>query len=134
MSKRDNSGWAFALGAAIGTAIGFAVAYLSDDEKRNNLIDDVTDRTDRIRGDIEDAYYEGRIRTRKAKRDLSRYIADVRGDAEGLYEDVKDRARSLGKKAKDTAEDVVEYTKEELDNLKDAASEQMDKLAKEAKK
>lgn len=126
---RNNDGVKVLIGVAIGAAIGAAMAYFSDAQKRNEFIDDVSDRTDRVRGDLKDAYYEGKIRARKAKRDLSRYMADVKEDAGHMYDDVVSSAKGIGKKAKQEMEEVAELTKEELSNLKDVAREEAEKLA-----
>lgn len=132
MNRNDrNNGLKVLAGLAIGTAVGLAIAYLSNEEKRNQLVDDLTDKTDRVRHDLKDAYYESRIRARKAKRDLSRYMADVRDDVEQLYEDTIDRVRHTGKAGKEAIEDAIEYTQEELDELKAEAIREADKYARE---
>ena len=122
------------LGLFVGSAIGAAVAYLSDESRRNQLIDDMSDTADKVKGNVKDAYYEGRIRARKAGRDLSHYVEDIKGDAEDIYSTVKDSASQLGNKAKDTAHKVADLTEEELEDLKAEAKEQKDKLAEETQK
>lgn len=81
------------LGIAIGMAVGAAAVYLSDRERREKLVDNINDASDRIKEGVKDAYYEARIRGRKAKRDLTRYMADVKGDAEELYNGMLHRAQ-----------------------------------------
>ncbi|MDO4695805.1 YtxH domain-containing protein [Porphyromonas sp.] len=105
------------LGIAIGTAIGAAIAYLSDDERRGRLIDGVNDATDKVRENIKDAYYETRIRGRKAKRDLARYMADMRGEAEGFYEDVKERAARLARRSEEKCEELADKIEEKYDEI-----------------
>ena len=122
------------LGLFVGSAIGAAVAYLSDESRRNQLIDDMSDTADKVKGNVKDAYYEGRIRARKAGRDLSHYVEDIKGDAEDIYSTVKDSTSQLGNKSKDTAHKVADLTEEELEDLKAEAKEQKDKLAEEAQK
>lgn len=122
------------LGLFVGSAIGAAIAYLSDESRRNQLIDDMSDTADKVKSNVKDAYYEGRIRARKAGRDLSHYVDDLKGDAEDIYSTVKDSASKLGNKAKDTAQKVADLTEEELEDLKAEAKEQKDRLAEEAKK
>ncbi|SPY35092.1 Gas vesicle protein [Porphyromonas cangingivalis] len=105
------------LGIAIGTAIGAAIAYLSDDERRERLIDGVNDTADKMRENIKDAYYDARIRGRKAKRDLSRYMADMRGEAEDFYEDMKGRASRLARRGEEKFDEVVEKVEEKYDEI-----------------
>lgn len=131
--NKNNDGVKVLVGVAIGAALGAALAYFSDSQKRNNFIDDFNDRTGRVRDDFKDAYYEGKIRARKAKRDLSRYMADVKDDAEHIYDDVISSAKNLGKKTKATTEDIVELTQEELSELKAEAREVAEGLADQTK-
>lgn len=131
--NKNNDGVKVLVGVAIGAAIGAALAYFSDSQKRNNFIDDFNDRTGRVRDDFKDAYYEGKIRARKAKRDLSRYMADVKDDAEHIYGDVINSAKNFGKKAKATSDDLIELTQEELSELKAEAREVAEGLADKTK-
>ncbi|WP_052079439.1 MULTISPECIES: YtxH domain-containing protein [Porphyromonas] len=89
---KGNGGMKFLIGFAIGAAVGAAAAYFSDEKKRNDFIDDVSDFSDSVKSGVKDAYYGARIRGRKASRDLQRYLADVKDSAEGMYEEVKDKA------------------------------------------
>lgn len=107
------------LGIAIGTAIGAAIAYLSDDERRGRLVDGVNDATDKMRENIKDAYYDARIRGRKAKRDLSRYMADMRGEAEDFYEDMKDRAARLARRGEEKYDELAEKIEEKYDEIEE---------------
>lgn len=117
-------------GVAIGVGIGAIIAYFSDSKRRNDFIDDVSDYGGKVKSNIKDAYYDGKIRARKAKRDLSRYMADIKDEAGHLYDDVVSSAKNVGKKVKDSAEDLADLTEEELKELKDAAKEEAEKLAK----
>lgn len=134
MSSNNNSGVKFMLGLLVGSAVGAAIAYLSDEGRRNHLIDDVSDTADKVKSNVKDAYYESRIRARKAGRDLSRYVDDIKGDAEDIYSTVKDSASQLGNKVKDSAQKVADLTDEELEDLKAEAKEEKDRLTEEAKK
>lgn len=127
---RNNDGLKLLIGVAIGTAIGAAVAYFSDNKKRNEFIDDMSDYGDKVKSNIKDAYYDGKIRARKAKRDLSRYMADIKDDAGHIYDDVVSSAKNMGKKVKEEAEELADLTAEELSDLKDAAREEAEKLSK----
>lgn len=125
----NNRGLKVLIGIAIGTAIGAAIAYLSNEERRNRFIDNVNDTADRMKNDVRDAYYEGKIRARKTGRDLSRYIDGVKGDARDLYDNVRDSASRLGRKAMDVAEDIADLTEEELRTLKEEARKEANDLA-----
>lgn len=127
---RSNDGVKVLVGIAIGAAIGAALAYFSDSQKRNQFIDDVSDYGGKMKSNVKDAYYDGKIRARKAKRDLSRYMADVKDGAGTLYDDMLSSAKGLGKKAKNSVEELVDLTEEELADLKDAAREEAEKLAR----
>lgn len=127
---KGNNGTKVFFGVAIGVAIGAAIAYFSDAQKRNEFIDDVADYGEKVKGNLKDTYYEGKIRARKAKRDLSRYMADVKDEAGQIYDDVVSSAKDFGKKAKESAKDLADLTEEELSDLKDAAREEAEKLAK----
>lgn len=111
-------------GIAIGTAIGLAIAYLSDNDKRARLADSMNDAADKMKESIKDAYYETRIRGRKAKRDFTRYMADVRGEAEDFYEDVKDRAARLARRGEKKYDELVDKANETYDELADAIEEE----------
>lgn len=127
---RSNDGVKVLVGVAIGAAIGAALAYFSDSQKRNQFIDDVSDYGGKMKSNVKDAYYDGKIRARKAKRDLSRYMADVKDEAGALYDDMLSSAKGLGKKAKNSVEELADLTEEELADLKDAAREEAEKLAR----
>lgn len=127
-NRRNNDGVKVLIGVAIGAAIGAALAYFSDAQKRNDFIDDVTDKTARVRDDIKDAYYESKIRARKAKRDLSRYMSDVADEAGQFYDDAIAKAKRFGRKSAEAAEEVIELTKDELEELKEQAKEEAEKL------
>lgn len=125
-----NNGLKLLTGLAIGAAIGAAITYFSDNKKRNEFIDEMSDYSGKVKSNIKDAYYDGKIRARKAKRDLSRYMADVKDEAGQIYDDVVASAKDLGKKAKESAEELADLTEEELADLKDAARQEAEKLAK----
>lgn len=137
--KKD--GLKLMLGVAIGTAIGAAIAYFYDEEKRNAFVDNVNDAADKVGNNVKDAYYEARIRGRKAKRDLSRYVADLKGDAEELYDDMKDRANKWAKEGgkkyeemKDKAEDKYAEIKDKAEEAADEAKQKVRNAANELKK
>lgn len=117
-----NDGLKILLGVAIGTAIGAAIAYFSDEEKRNNFIDDVTDMKDSLQQKGQDMYYDARIKGRKAKRDMSRYMADMKDSAMDAYGNAKDKMLR-------TKEDIEEKVSSSIDEAK----ESVEKASKEVK-
>lgn len=129
MSCTNRSGAKFAIGLLIGSAIGAAIAYFIDSDHRDDFVEGISDAADKVKSNVKDAYYEGRIRARKAGRDFSRYVDDLRGDAEDLYSTVRGSASQLGAKVKETAHKVADLTEEELEDLKSEAKEQKDKLS-----
>lgn len=131
--SNNRNGLKVLIGVALGTAIGACIAYFSDEEKRNRFIDDLSDKTERARDELKDAYYEGRIRARKAGRDFSRKFADVKGDAQSAINDAMESARNLGKKGKATFEELSELTKEELEELKKRAQKEGKEISEELK-
>lgn len=133
MRNNSNDGVKVLMGVAIGAAIGAALAYLSDSQKRNQFIDEMSDYSGKMKSNIKDAYYDGKIRARKAKRDLSRYVADVKDEAGHIYDDVLTSTKGLGKKAKDSIDELADLTEKELADLKDAAREEAEKLAHDNK-
>ena len=127
--SRSNNGLKVLIGLAIGTAVGAAIAYFSDEERRNKFIDDVNDTADRFGENIKDAYYEGRIRARKAGRDISRRFADLRDNASSALSEAAESAKNFGRKAKDAAERVAELTEEELAKLKEEAVKKSEEIS-----
>lgn len=126
----NNSGLKFLFGLAVGTAVGATLAYFSDKERRNRFIENVSEKADRATDGIKDAYYEGRIRTRKIGRDLSRRWADFRSDASEVLHEAKETACSLGGKSKDTAKSIADHSQKQLENLRDEIRSEGAALAK----
>lgn len=128
---KSNDGAKVLIGVAIGAALGAALTYFSDSKKRNQFIDDVSDYSGKVKDTVKDAYYEGKIRARRAKRDLSRYMADVKDEAGTLYDDMISSAKGVGKKVEQEVEEFADLTEEELADLKDAAREEAERLARD---
>lgn len=131
--SNNKTGLKVLIGVALGTAVGACIAYFSDDEKRNRFIDDLSDRAERAGDELKDAYYEGRIRARKAGRDISRKFADVKSDAQSAINDAVESARGLGKKGKESFDELAELTKEELEELKKKAQKEGKEISEELK-
>lgn len=95
--------WGFIAGAVAGAA----AVYLSDKERREKLVEDIVDAADVVKDNAKDAYYAALIKGRRAKRDLSRYMADVRDEAEEAYGELIDKARRISKGAARNAEESL---------------------------
>ena len=124
-----NKGTKIAIWVAVGTAVGAAIAYFADEDRRNKFVDNVNDATSRMGESLKDAYYEGRIRARRAGRDISRRFADLKDNASAALSDAAESAKHFGRKAKDAAERVAELTEEELAGLKEEALKKSAELA-----
>ncbi len=129
----NKNGLKVLIGVAIGTAIGACIAYFSDEEKRNKFIDDMSDKAERAGESLKDVYYEGRIRARKAGRDLSRRFADAKEDAQNALNDAMDSALNLGRKSRESFEELAELTKEELEEMKKEALKEGKEISKNLK-
>ena len=65
----------FGLGIAIGVALGAAIAYFSDKEKRNSFVDDVMTTADKARDSVVEGYYEAKYNQYRNK--LKKEIQEV---------------------------------------------------------
>ena len=67
----------FGLGIAIGVALGAAIAYFSDKEKRNSFVDDVMTTADKARDSVVEGYYEAKAKYKQYRNKLKKEIQEV---------------------------------------------------------
>ncbi|EEN83688.1 YtxH domain-containing protein [Porphyromonas endodontalis] len=67
----------FGLGIAIGVALGAAIAYFSDKEKRNSFVDDVMTTADKARDSVVEGYYEAKAKYNQYRNKLKKEIQEV---------------------------------------------------------
>ena len=67
----------FGLGIAIGVALGAAIAYFSDKEKRNSFVDDVMTTADKARDSVVEGYYEAKSKYNQYRNKLKKEIQEV---------------------------------------------------------
>ena len=67
----------FGLGIAIGVALGAAIAYFSDKEKRNSFVDDVMTTADKARDSVVEGYYEAKAKYIQYRNKLKKEIQEV---------------------------------------------------------
>ncbi len=67
----------FGLGIAIGIALGAAIAYFSDKEKRNSFVDDVMTTADKARDSVVEGYYEAKAKYNQYRNKLKKEIQEV---------------------------------------------------------
>ena len=67
----------FGLGIAIGVALGAAIAYFSDTEKRNSFVDDVMTTADKARDSVVEGYYEAKAKYNQYRNKLKKEIQEV---------------------------------------------------------
>ena len=67
----------FGLGIAIGVALGAAIAYFSDKEKRNSFVDDVMTTEDKARDSVVEGYYEAKAKYNQYRNKLKKEIQEV---------------------------------------------------------
>ena len=67
----------FGLGIAIGVALGAAIAYFSDKEKRNSFVDDVMTTADKARDSDVEGYYEAKAKYNQYRNKLKKEIQEV---------------------------------------------------------
>lgn len=84
----SNAGGKFALGLLIGAAVGAAVAYLSDRNKRETFVDDLSSKVDRARDGLVEGYYEARNR-------YNQYRSRLATTTEELMADVREELNDL---------------------------------------
>ena len=72
----------FGLGIAIGVALGAAIAYFSDKEKRNSFVDDVMTTADKARDSVVEGYYEAKAKYNHYRNKLKKEIQDVEEDVD----------------------------------------------------
>lgn len=66
----------FGLGIAIGVALGAAIAYFSDKEKRNSFVDDVMTTADKARDSVVEGYYEAKAKYNQYRNKLKKEIQE----------------------------------------------------------
>lgn len=84
----SNGGGKFALGVIIGAAVGAALAYFSDRNKRDKFADDFSYSVDRARDSIVEGYYDAKDR-------YNRYRNRLTTETEELLEEVRDEINDL---------------------------------------
>ena len=67
----------FGLGIAIGVALGAAIAYFSDKEKRNSFVDYVMTTADKARDSVVEGYYEAKAKYNQYRNKLKKEIQEV---------------------------------------------------------
>lgn len=67
----------FGLGIAIGVALGAAIAYFSDKEKRNSFVNDVMTTADKARDSVVEGYYEAKAKYNQYRNKLKKEIQEV---------------------------------------------------------
>ena len=67
----------FGLGIAIGVALGAAIAYFSDKEKRNSFVDDVMTTADKARDSVVEGYYEAKAKYNQYRNKLKKEMQEV---------------------------------------------------------
>lgn len=67
----------FGLGIAIGVALGAAIAYFSDKEKRSSFVDDVMTTADKARDSVVEGYYEAKAKYNQYRNKLKKEIQEV---------------------------------------------------------
>ena len=67
----------FGLGIAIVVALGAAIAYFSDKEKRNSFVDDVMTTADKARDSVVEGYYEAKAKYNQYRNKLKKEIQEV---------------------------------------------------------
>ena len=67
----------FGLGIAIGVALGAAIAYFSDKEKRNSFVDDVMTTADKARDSVVEGYQEAKAKYNQYRNKLKKEIQEV---------------------------------------------------------
>ena len=70
----------FGLGIASGGALGAAIAYFSDKEKRNSVVDDVMTTADKARDSVVEGYYEAKAKYNQYRNKLKKEIQEVEED------------------------------------------------------
>lgn len=70
----------FGLGIAIGVALGAAIAYFSDKEKRDSFVDDVMTTADKARDSVVEGYYEAKAKYNQYRNKLKRESKDIEAD------------------------------------------------------
>lgn len=87
MANSNGSG-KFALGLLLGAVFGAVAVYLSDKNKRETLVDDLSSTVDRTRDSLIEGYYEAKNRYNEYRERISgnadRLIAEVREELEDL--------------------------------------------------
>lgn len=84
------SGKDLCIGIIIGAALGAAVAYLSNEKRRNDLCDDIKDFSDKAQDSLVDAYNKAKSQYGKYKRKLQNKTEDFASEVESRVEEVLD--------------------------------------------
>lgn len=87
MANSNGSG-KFALGVLFGAVLGAVAVYLSDKNRRDTIVDNISSTVDRTRDSLVEGYYEAKNRYNEYRERISsgtdRLIAEVREELEDL--------------------------------------------------
>ena len=99
------------LGLTIGAAIGAAITYLSDRDKRDRLYDDLSTTADHTRDSLVEGYYEDKDRFETYRDKLQKRGEKFAEEVEEQFDETVDKAKETASKAKETVEEAKKAVK-----------------------